>query len=162
MARDRRSVGIVVTMVLAVLATASYQSLTQAVNLSWLYLLPTDWVTLVVFYWTTTQPTRLNFVLMWIIGFVLDELYQHPLGLNGICLAAIVYIGSQIFDVYYEDYENRMLVLMFAMLTIISSVKVSLLVVLLNLEFNWIHVSTILVTLTYALFLLPCRKLTKD
>lgn len=65
---------------------------------SWLGWLRPDWVAMVVFFWVLALPHRLGLVTAWLIGFLLDVLQAEPLGLNGLLLAAITYIGWRFYE----------------------------------------------------------------
>lgn len=147
------------SVILGMVLTAAYQSLTLIVDSFWLLFLPSEWVMLVVFFWVMVLPHRLSFILFWLFGFLLDVLYQHPLGLNGACLAAIVYVGQQIYDAYHEENERRMLILLVTMFSIVALVKVSLLAVLLEVAFSPIQFLTIFVSVGYVMLLVFIRRL---
>ena len=149
------------TIVLAVIASAMYQSFAKVVDSVWQHAFPSDLVIVAVFFWLTVRPQNLSFFVLWVIGFVLDGIYQHPLGLNGLCLAGMVYVAHQLFDLFPDEDEKRVLLLLFASLVMILIVKVSLLVVLLRLEFSLIQFLDILVTFAYAAVLLPLRRLVR-
>ena len=146
------------SVILGMVLTAAYQSLTLIVDSFWLIFLPSEWVMLVVFFWVMVLPHRLSFILFWLVGFLLDVLYQHPLGLNGACLAAIVYVGQQIYDAYYEESERRMHILLVAMFTVVAVVKGSLLAVLLDVAFSPMQFLTILVSVGYVVLLVFLRR----
>lgn len=147
------------SVILGMVLTAAYQSLTLIVDSFWLMFLPNEWVSLVVFFWVMVLPHRLSFTLFWIVGFVLDVLYQHPLGLNGLFLAAIVYAGQQIYDVFNEESERRMLILLVALFTLAALAKSSLLSILLGVAFSPMQFLTILVSVGYVVLLVFIRRL---
>lgn len=147
------------SVILGMVFTAAYQSLSLIVDSFWMIFLPSEWVMLVVFFWVTVLPHRLSFILFWVFGFLLDVLYQHPLGLNGACLAAIVYLGQQIYDAYHDENERRMLILLVAMFSIVVLVKVSLLAVLLEVAFSPLQFLTILVSIGYVFLFVFIRRL---
>ena len=148
---------ITLSVVVALLISVSFHSISLLIDSSWLLLLPHELVTLVVFFWVMVQPHRMSFILVWFLGLLLDVLYYYPLGLNGVCLASIVYIGQQIHDAYVEENETRMLLLLLLMFIVVSSVKISLITVSLDLEFSMTQLITIPISLFYALLLVPLR-----
>ena len=60
----------------------------------WFVLLRPEWILLAVFYWGVERPDRVPMLLVWFIGLVLDVLQGTPLGVNGLCLAAVVFVAS--------------------------------------------------------------------
>lgn len=64
----------------------------------WLGWLRPAWVAMVVFFWVMELPHRIGLISVWILGFLLDALYADPLGLNGILLASITYIGWRFYE----------------------------------------------------------------
>ena len=59
----------------------------------WLVLLRPEWVLLAVFYWGVERPDRVPMFLVWLVGLVLDVMQGAPLGVNGLCLAAVVFVA---------------------------------------------------------------------
>ena len=59
----------------------------------WFVLLRPEWVLLGVFYWGVERPDRVPMFLVWLVGLVLDVLQGAPLGVNGLCLAVIVFVA---------------------------------------------------------------------
>lgn len=64
----------------------------------WLGWLRPAWVAMVVFFWVMELPHRVGLVAAWILGLLLDVLYADPLGLNGVLLASITYIGWRFYE----------------------------------------------------------------
>jgi rod shape-determining protein MreD len=64
----------------------------------WLGWLRPAWVAMVVFFWVMELPHRVGLVSAWIVGLLLDVLYADPLGLNGVLLASITYIGWRFYE----------------------------------------------------------------
>ena len=64
----------------------------------WFVLLRPEWVLLAVFYWGVERPDRVPMVFVWLLGLVLDVLQGSPLGVNGLCLAAIVFIAWSFYE----------------------------------------------------------------
>jgi rod shape-determining protein MreD len=64
----------------------------------WLGWLRPAWVAMVVFFWVTELPHRLGLVTMWLLGALLDVLYADPLGLNGVILASVTYVGWRFYE----------------------------------------------------------------
>lgn len=158
MSDNRATLQLSLSVIIATLITTTYQSISIHVDSVWMDLLPHDWVIVVVFFWVSVRPHMLSFSLFWGIGFLLDVLYNHPLGLNGICLAAIIYAGQQVYDVYIAESERQMLILLFVVLFVVTFVKTSLLSVLLELEFSARQMLSIFVTLVFALLAIRFRK----
>lgn len=65
---------------------------------SWLGWLRPAWVALVVFYWVMELPHRIGLIAVWILGALVDVLVGEPLGLNGVLLAAITYVGWRFYE----------------------------------------------------------------
>ena len=146
------------TILLAIFLTATYQSIALAVDPFWLMLLPNDWVILVVFFWAMVRPDGMSFVFLWFLGLLLDVLYQHPLGVNGLFLASLAYVGQQIY-VAYESDTKKMLSLLLGMFAVIVIAKTSLLSVLLNTQFSFSQFFETVVAIAYATAAIPIRKL---
>ena len=64
----------------------------------WLGWLRPDWVVLVVFYWVMATPHRLGLVAAWVIGLLVDVLLSQPLGLNGLCFAALTFVTWSFYE----------------------------------------------------------------
>ena len=64
----------------------------------WLGWLRPAWVAMVIFFWVMELPHRMGLVSAWLIGLVLDVLYADPLGLNGVILASITYLGWRFYE----------------------------------------------------------------
>lgn len=64
----------------------------------WFVLLRPEWVLLAVFYWAVERPDRVPMVFVWLLGLILDVLQGSPLGVNGLCLAAIVFIAWSFYE----------------------------------------------------------------
>ena len=64
----------------------------------WLGWLRPSWVALVVFFWVMELPERIGLVAVWLLGLLLDVLYADPLGLNGVVLASITYVGWRFYE----------------------------------------------------------------
>ena len=64
----------------------------------WFTLLRPEWVLIAVFYWSIERPDRVPMIFVWLLGLVLDVLQGSPLGINGLCLAAVVFVALS----YYE------------------------------------------------------------
>ena len=64
----------------------------------WFAVLRPDWVLLAVFYWGVERPDRVPMIFVWLLGLVLDVLQGGPLGVNGLCLAVIVFIAWSFYE----------------------------------------------------------------
>ena len=64
----------------------------------WVALLRPEWVLLAVFYWGVERPERVPMVFVWLLGLVLDVLQGSPLGINGLCLAAVVLVAWSFYE----------------------------------------------------------------
>jgi rod shape-determining protein MreD len=64
----------------------------------WIGWLRPAWVMLVVFFWVLELPERMGLVTAWILGLLLDVLYADPLGLNGVLLASVTYVGWRFYE----------------------------------------------------------------
>lgn len=64
----------------------------------WLGWLRPAWVAMVIFFWVMELPHRVGLVSAWALGLLLDVLYADPLGLNGVLLASITYVGWRLFE----------------------------------------------------------------
>ena len=64
----------------------------------WLGWLRPAWVALVVFYWVLELPHRLGLISAWVTGLLVDTLVADPLGLNGLLLAGITYVGWRFYE----------------------------------------------------------------
>lgn len=64
----------------------------------WLGWLRPAWVAMVIFFWVMELPHRMGLVTAWLLGLVLDVLYADPLGLNGVILASITYLGWRFYE----------------------------------------------------------------
>ncbi len=64
----------------------------------WFALLRPEWVLLAVFYWGIERPDRVPMIFVWLLGLVLDVLQGSPLGINGLCLAAVVFVAWSFYE----------------------------------------------------------------
>lgn len=64
----------------------------------WLGWLRPAWVAMVVFFWVMELPHRIGLISVWLLGLLVDALYADPLGLNGMLLASITYIGWRFYE----------------------------------------------------------------
>ena len=64
----------------------------------WVVLLRPEWVLLAVFYWGVEHPDRVPMVFVWLLGVVLDVLQGDPLGVNGLCLAVVVFVACSLYE----------------------------------------------------------------
>ena len=64
----------------------------------WFALLRPEWVLLAVFYWGVERPDRVPMIFVWLLGLVLDVLQSGPLGVNGLCLAAVVFVAWSFYE----------------------------------------------------------------
>ena len=56
------------------------------------------WVVSVLFFWTIHAPHRLGLIALWLFGLLLDVLLSEPLGLNGVTLALVTFVGWQLYE----------------------------------------------------------------
>ena len=64
----------------------------------WLGWLRPAWVVMVLFFWVMEMPHRVGLVSAWLTGILLDVLYADPLGLNGVILASVTYLGWRFYE----------------------------------------------------------------
>lgn len=64
----------------------------------WLGWLRPAWVIMVLFFWVMELPHRVGLVSAWLVGLLLDVLYADPLGLNGVVLASVTYLGWRFYE----------------------------------------------------------------
>ena len=64
----------------------------------WFALLRPEWVLLAVFYWGIERPDGVPMIFVWLVGLVLDVLQGSPLGINGLCLAAVVFVAWSFYE----------------------------------------------------------------
>jgi rod shape-determining protein MreD len=64
----------------------------------WLGWLRPAWVVMVLFFWVMELPHRVGLVSAWLTGILLDVLYADPLGLNGVILASVTYLGWRFYE----------------------------------------------------------------
>lgn len=64
----------------------------------WLSWLRPEWIVLVLFFWVVEVPERVGMILAWLTGLFVDVLLSDPLGLNGLCFAAITYVGWSLYE----------------------------------------------------------------
>ena len=64
----------------------------------WFALLRPEWVLLAVFYWGIERPDRVPMIFVWLLGLVLDVLQGSSLGINGLCLAAVVFVAWSFYE----------------------------------------------------------------
>ncbi len=55
-----------------------------------------DMALLVCYYWATNRPEQISLVVPWSFGFLFDALHAEPLGLNGLILSIVVFVGLNI------------------------------------------------------------------
>lgn len=59
----------------------------------WISWLRVPWVTLVLIYWALAMPKNIGVGTAWIIGLLLDGLYNVPLGENALALVIVIYFA---------------------------------------------------------------------
>ena len=64
----------------------------------WFALLRPEWVLLFVFFWGIERPDRVPMVFVWFLGLLLDVLQGSPLGINGLCLAAVAFVAWSFYE----------------------------------------------------------------
>lgn len=64
----------------------------------WLGWLRPAWVAMVIFFWVMELPHRVGLVTAWLVGILLDVLYADPLGLNGVILASVTFVGWRFYE----------------------------------------------------------------
>lgn len=64
----------------------------------WLGWMRPAWMVLVVFYWVMALPHRIGLITAWCIGLLADVLFADPLGVNGICLAALTFVTWSFYE----------------------------------------------------------------
>lgn len=64
----------------------------------WLGWLRPAWVAMVMFFWVMELPHRVGLVSAWLLGLLLDVISADPLGLNGLWLASITYVGWRFYE----------------------------------------------------------------
>lgn len=64
----------------------------------WTGWLRPEWTTLVLFFWILETPQRVSLILVWFFGFLLDVLLSEPLGLNGLLLTSIAFLGTSLYE----------------------------------------------------------------
>lgn len=79
----------------------------------WLGWLRPAWVPMVLFYWVLSVPHRVGLISAWIVGLFLDVLQGEPLGLNGVLLASITFIGWRFYERLrmYAGLQHSLLIL---------------------------------------------------
>lgn len=64
----------------------------------WLGWFRPAWMVLVVFYWVMALPHRVGLISAWCVGLLADVLFGDPLGVNGICLAALTFLTWSFYE----------------------------------------------------------------
>ena len=64
----------------------------------WLGWLRPNWLLLVLFFWVIEVPHRVGLIAVWSMGLFVDVLYADPIGLNGIIMAGVSYMGWRFFE----------------------------------------------------------------
>lgn len=59
----------------------------------WIRSLKPDWIILCWFFWIVFQHERCSLIMAFVVGLILDVLYDEPLGLNSLLLLALVFAG---------------------------------------------------------------------
>ena len=59
----------------------------------WIRNLKPDWIVLSWFFWIAFQHERCSLIMAFIVGLILDVLYDEPLGINSLLLLALVFAG---------------------------------------------------------------------
>lgn len=60
---------------------------------AWFKNLKPDWIVLCWFFWIVFQHERCSLIMAFIVGLILDVLYDEPLGINSLLLLALVFAG---------------------------------------------------------------------
>ncbi|MCY4142335.1 MAG: rod shape-determining protein MreD [Gammaproteobacteria bacterium] len=89
----KNNVGVAVTLTVALLVTMlDVPSFLPDV----LKYFSADLALLVCYYWATNRPDQISLVVPWSFGFFFDVLHAEPLGLNGLILSIVVFVGLNI------------------------------------------------------------------
>jgi len=80
----------VLTVVLALILTVAPMPFDVP---DWLRNLKPDWIVLTWFFWIAFQHERCSLILAFVIGLILDVLFDEPLGLNSLLLLVLVFAG---------------------------------------------------------------------
>ena len=59
----------------------------------WLRNLKPDWIVLCWLFWIVFQHERCSLIMAFVVGLILDVLYDEPLGINSLLLLALVFAG---------------------------------------------------------------------
>ncbi|MCY4130284.1 MAG: rod shape-determining protein MreD [Gammaproteobacteria bacterium] len=59
----------------------------------WIRNLKPDWIFLCWFFWIVFQHERCSLIMAFVVGLILDVLYDEPLGINSLLLLALVFAG---------------------------------------------------------------------
>ena len=84
--------GWIIGLTLLVAATLSVARLPAELP-GWVAWLRPDWVVLLLFFWLIERPHRIGLPASWLFGLLLDVLHADPLGVNGLCLATMTWVG---------------------------------------------------------------------
>ena len=78
----------------------------------WLSWFRPHFTVLVVLLWATYYPGSINFILIWLLGLLLDVLYGGPLGVNAGLLVLISFLAWKFYErfVSYSDFQQIVLV----------------------------------------------------
>lgn len=79
--------GIIIIFTLLIALMASIMPLPLSVDM-----FRPDWVLIVLLYWSMALPERVNVVMAWVMGFLLDVLLGSVLGIHAAAMAVAVYI----------------------------------------------------------------------
>ena len=60
---------------------------------NWIGNLKPDWIVLCWFFWIVFQHERCSLIMAFVVGLILDVLYDEPLGINSLLLLALVFAG---------------------------------------------------------------------
>ena len=91
----------------------------------WIAWLRPEWMVLVLFFWVVEVPERIGMILAWLTGIVTDVLLGEPLGLNGLCFAAITYVGWSLYERIRMYSTPQQASLLFLLVLVIGAVKVT-------------------------------------
>ena len=99
---------------------------------NWLSYFRPYWISLVLFYWSYSNPDRMSLFWSWIMGVFVDSLTVDPVGLNGLCFATAVYTGW----LFHETERRRTILhqfgMMFMLVVIVSAVKAMVGILVMN------------------------------
>ncbi|MCY4094863.1 MAG: rod shape-determining protein MreD [Gammaproteobacteria bacterium] len=122
----------------------------------WIRNLKPDWIVLCWFFWIAFQHERCSLIMAFVVGLILDVLYDEPLGINSLLLLALVFAGRFSLRFIQSSVGLRSSIAVLILCFLVTATKSLFLLVTLDVD---IHLSSVVMppiaTLLWWVLLIP-------